>query len=142
MRESLSANTSWHDVITTQPLPLEHATAKNGTPGVTVKATLHSLRHREDGSVDMVEHCLGTAEATESDLIRFAINAWLLKQAPKPLRAYGVIEGYTPDKDDVLMSSIQAEPGQLEEVFDISVRPVLLRLATHAHGAYSPALPG
>jgi hypothetical protein len=129
LREGVPSAASWQEIITAHPQPLEHVMPFNGASSLTVKATSNSLRRREDGGVDIVEHCLGSAEATEEDLIRFSIRAWLLKQSPHALRAHGVIEGYAPENDDVVMSSIEAEPQHLDEVFEHSVRPVLAALA-------------
>ena len=129
LREAVPSASSWQEIIATQPQPLEQITPVNGSSFVTVRATTNSLRRREDGGVDIVEHCLGSAEAREEDLIRFAISAWLLKQSPHGLRAHGVIEGYAPENEDVLISAIEAEPQHLEEVFEQSVKPVLAALA-------------
>jgi hypothetical protein len=129
LREGLPAIRSWREILTAQPLPFEQTAAVNGSLPVTIKATAACLRHRSDGGVDIVEHRLGPAEASEEDLIRFAIRAWMLQHGPRPVQAHGLIEAYAPELDDVVISAIEAEPEHLQQVFDQSVRPVLAAIA-------------
>lgn len=137
LRESLADSASWQDIIIAPPKPITHSATAEGAPDVTVTATLGCLRRRADGEADMVEHCLGPAEASESDVIRFAIIAWLWKQSSHSPQLHGVLEGYAPEMDDVLMSAVVAEPTRLDEVFSANVRPVLQRLG----GVKSPEGP-
>ena len=129
LRDTVPAARSWREILTAQPLPFEQTAAVNGSLPITIKATSACLRHRSDGGVDIVEHRLGPAEASEEDLIRFAIRAWMLQNGPRPVQAHGLIEAYAPELDDVVISAIEAEPEHLQQVFEQSVSPVLSALA-------------
>ena len=130
LRRQSERLTGWTDLILTQEERVHDVRVPVGGSSVLLSGTVDALRLHPGHGLEIVDYKLSRAANLRHDLLQIAIYARLIRLSRAGLDFRGCLEYYLPT-----LEALEISAGELAEIFDDLVEPVLFELA----GERSPA---